>query len=74
MYVLDLIECTVPENTHTSPMESHWKFPWEEGGFGRGGGGYKKAIYFKEMYEANLGFQRGGVGWECGYFLKHHCQ
>ena len=42
------VNCAVPENIHTHPMEGQWKFRWDQGGL--------KSQTFKRKYGAYLEF------------------
>ena len=45
-------QCAFPENIHTHPEESHWKF--------QGGVGSQKPKFLRENMKQNWNFQRGG--------------
>ena len=47
------MQCAVPENIHTSPMEDQWKF--------QAGGGVTKAKVLREKHGAKLEFLEGWV-------------
>ena len=51
-YQQTFLQCVVPQNIHTHPMEGQWKF--------RGGGGLRSQNFFKESMGLNWNFQRGG--------------
>ena len=47
-----IINCAVPENIYTHPMEDHWKFWW----------GSQTLNFLKESMQLNWKFHRGGGG------------
>ena len=65
LWTLIDINCAVPENINTSPIEGQWQF--------QGGGGVAKAKGLKEKDGAKLEFPEGwgckpkNPPWEAGY-------